>query len=258
MASKFVWYELMTSNAFAAETFYREVVGWSARDAGMTDFKYTLFSVGETPVAGLIQFPPDAPQAQIPPAWLGYVGVDDVDAKAAAAERLGAKVHHAPTDIPNVGRFAVLADPQGAAFALFKPNGTGTPLPPMTPGTVGWHELHTREAQKAFDFYSTLFGWQQTGAMDMGPIGTYHLFGDEGAPMGMGGIFKDAEAPHPYWLYYFATADIDAALARVKAAGDKVVREPTEVPGGAWIIHGRDPQGAVFAMVGMRVANAAA
>jgi uncharacterized protein len=260
MASKFVWYELMTSNALAAESFYRDVVGWSARDSGMTAFKYMLFSVGETPVAGLMQLASEPIPGQGGPGWLGYIGVDDVDAKAAAAEKLGAKVLHAPTDIPDIGRFAVLSDPQGAFFSLFKPNGTPPtpPPPPMTPGTIGWHELHTSNAQKAFDFYSTLFGWQQTGAMDMGPIGTYHLFGDESSPMGLGGMFNDPEAPHPYWLYYFATADIDAAMERVKAAGGKIIREPTQVPGGAWIIHGRDPQGAVFALVGMREANAAA
>ncbi|HEY0146087.1 MAG TPA: VOC family protein [Methylovirgula sp.] len=257
MASKFVWYELMTSKAFAAETFYHDVVGWSARDAGMTNFKYTLLSVGETPVAGLVQCPPDVPPGQSKPRWLGYIGVEDVDAKVASAEKLGAKVLHAPTDIPDVGRFAVLSDPQGACFALFKPNGTGTPLRPMTPGTIGWHELHTKDAQKAFDFYSALFGWQQIQAMDMGPIGTYHIFGDENAPMGMGGIFNDAEAPQPHWLYYFMVADIDAAIARVTAAGGKIIREPMQVPGGAWIIHARDPQTGLFALVGMRSANAA-
>ncbi len=257
MAGKFVWYELTTSNAFAAESFYRDIVGWSARDSGMTNFKYTLFSVGETPMAGLVQFPPDVPQAQIPPSWLGYIGVDDVDAKVAEAEKLGAKVHHAPTDIPDIGRFAVLADPQGAAFALFKPNGTGASLAPMTPGTISWNELHTKDAKNALDFYSALFGWQQIQAMDMGPAGSYHIFGNENTPMGIGGMFNDPEARHPHWLYYFVTADIDAAVARVKTAGGKIVREPTEVPGGAWVIHGQDPQGALFALVGMRSATAA-
>jgi uncharacterized protein len=257
MASKFVWYELMTSNAFAAESFYREVVGWSARDAGMTNFKYTLFSVGETPVAGLVQCPPDVPPGQSKPGWLGYIGVDDVDAKTAAAEKLGAKVLHAPTDIPDVGRFAVLSDPQSACFALFRPNGERATPAPMTPGTIGWHELHARDAQKAFDFYSALFGWQQVGAMDMGPIGTYHLFGDESTPMGAGGIFNDAEAPQPHWLYYFATPDIDAAVERVKDAGGKIIREPTQVPGAAWIVHAHDPQSGLFALVGMRSAGAA-
>jgi uncharacterized protein len=259
MVSKFVWYELMTSNAFAAESFYRDVVGWSARDSGMTAFKYMLFSVGEMPVAGLMQFPPDAPQGQGKPGWLGYAGVDNVDAKADAAVKLGAKVMHAPTDIPDIGRFAVLSDPQGACFAIFKPNGTPpAPLPPMTQGTIGWHELHTTDAQKAFDFYSTLFGWKAIQAMDMGPLGSYQIFGDETSPMGFGGMFKDAEAAHPHWLYYFFVADIDAGVARVKGAGGKIVREPTQVPGGAWIIHGHDPQGALFALVGMREGNAAA
>ncbi len=151
MASKFVWYELMTSDASGAESFYRDVVGWSARDAGMTNLKYTLLLVGEIPVAGLMQCPPDVPQGQGGPGWLGYVGVADVDATLAQAQKLGASVHRASTDIPGVGRFAVLADPQGAVFALFKPNGASTPPAPMTPGgTIGWHELHAADAEKAF------------------------------------------------------------------------------------------------------------
>ncbi len=172
MASKFVWYELMTSNAFAAESFYRDIVGWSARDAGMPNFQYTLLSVGETPVAGLVQCPPDVPSGQGGPGWLGHVGVDDVDAAAAKAQTLGAKVLHPPTDIPNdVGRFAVLADPQGACFGIFKPKGEREMPAPMTPGTIGWHELHTTDAEKALAFYSALFGWKEIQAMDMGPIG---------------------------------------------------------------------------------------
>ncbi|QAY95066.1 glyoxalase [Methylovirgula ligni] len=253
MASKFVWYELMTSDAPGAESFYRDVVGWSARDAGMTNLKYTLLLVGEIPVAGLMQCPPDVPQGQGGPGWLGYVGVADVDATLAQAQKLGASVHRAPTDIPGVGRFAVLADPQGAVFALFKPNGASTPPAPMTPGTIGWHELHAADAEKAFAFYSALFGWQRTQAIDMGPLGIYQVFGDESAPMGFGGMFnKPAEEAQPYWLYYFAVADIDAAAARVTASGGIVRREPQQVPGGAWIIQGQDPQGATFALVGMR------
>jgi uncharacterized protein len=259
MADKFVWYELMTSNAFATESFYREVVGWSARDAGMTGMKYIILSVGEAPVAGLVQFPPEAPQNEGKPGWLGYIGVADVDAKTSEVEKLGGKVLHPPTDIPDIGRFAILTDPQGVCFALFKPNGgPAEPLPPMTQGTIGWRELHAKDATKAFDFYSTLFGWKAIQAMDMGPIGTYQIFGDETTQMGFGGMFSDPEAAHPYWLYYFFVADIDAGVARVKAAGGKIIREPVQVPGGAWIIHGHDTQGTLFALVGMREAGAAA
>ena len=257
MAGKFVWYELMTSNAFAAESFYRDVVGWGARDAGMTDFQYTLLSVGETPVAGLIQCPPDVPQIQGGPGWLGYVGVDDVDATSAAAEKLGAKVHRAPTDIPDIGRFAILVDPQGACFALFKPTRAFEHPAPMTPGTFGWHELHTTDAEKALAFYGTLFGWKQIRALDMGPIGSYHIFGDDSMPTGFGGMFNDSAAQRPHWLFYTAVADIDAAAARAPAAGGQIVRGPTEVPGGAWVVQSTDPQGAAFALVGMRDKNAA-
>jgi hypothetical protein len=257
MASKFCWYELMTNNTAAAETFYREIVGWSASDAGMPNMSYTLLSVGDTPVAGLMSFPPEVPQGQGRPAWLGYIQVDDADAAAAAAEKLGAKILHAPADIPDVGRFAVLSDPQGVCFALFKPMGARPTVPPMTPGTIAWHELHTKDAEKALNFYGALFGWKLIQAMDMGPMGAYHIFGDESMPMGMGGMFNDPNAPQPYWLYYFAVADIDAAMARVTASGGSVQIGPREVPGGAWIIQATDPQGANFALVGMRSEAAA-
>jgi len=254
MASKFCWYELMTSNASAAETFYSKVVGWSASDAGMPNMAYTLLSVEDVPVAGLLQFPPNIPQGQGRPAWLGYVRVDDVDATAAAAEKLGAKILQPPADIPDVGRFAVLTDPQGVCFAVFKPNGERPEAPPMTPGSISWHELHTKEADKALTFYSRLFGWKLIQDMDMGPIGTYHMFGDETTPMGMGGIFNDPDAAtaQGYWLYYIAVSDIDAGMGRVKANGGSVDFGPQQVPGGAWIIQGTDPQGANFALVGQR------
>ncbi len=256
MASKFVWYELMTSDASAAEKFYCDVVGWNARDSGMTQFKYTLLCVGEAPVAGVMQFPPQPAPGQGGPGWLGYVYVEDVDAKVMEATGLGAKVLHAPSDIPDVGRFSVLADPQGAVFALFKPNGAARPPAPMTPGTIGWHELHAADAEKAFAFYGALLGWQRNQGLDMGPLGIYQIFGDESAPMGFGGMFNDPEGP-PHWLFYFAVADIDAATARVTAGGGTILHGPREVPGGAWVIQGRDPQGAVFALVGMRTAQSA-
>src|SRR5450631_3133875 len=117
---KFVWYELMTTDPKAAETFYRGVIGWGAQDAGMPDMSYTLLTVGAIPVAGLMAVPQRALDAGARPAWTGYVAVDDVDASAAQAKQDGAAIHVAPDDIPGVGRFAVISDPQGAAICLFK------------------------------------------------------------------------------------------------------------------------------------------
>lgn len=246
---KFVWYELMTTDMAAAETFYKDVVGWDARDAGMPGMSYTLFNVGERPVAGLMTMPEGALEMKVPPAWLGYIGVDDVDATAAKIAAKGGKVHRAPDDIPGIGRFAVVTDPHGAVFALFK--GTGEPPPPADPmaaGFVGWHELAAGDLDAAFPFYAELFGWTKDQGMDMGEMGIYQIFAWGGTQIG-GMMTKPKEVPAPFWLYYFNVPALDAAIERIKTGGGKIALEPMEVPGGAWIVQALDPQGALFALV---------
>lgn len=166
-------------------------------------------------------------------------------------QRLGGKVCHAPTDIPDIGRFAMVADPQGAAFYLFKPSRSGERIPAKGPGQIGWHELHTSDWPKAFEFYNTMFGWLKGEGVDMGPLGTYQLFTINGAAVG-GMINSPAATVHPFWLYYFTVDDIDAAAARIGESGGKVMQEPHQVPGGDWILQATDPQGAWFALVASR------
>ncbi len=245
----FVWYELMTSDPEAAETFYAKVVGWTTADAGMPGMRYTLAKVGERPVAGLMGFPPDVPNPQS--AWMGYILADDVDAMATRVKQAGGAEYRAPDNIPNVGRFAVMADPDGAVFMIFRGDGTPPPvLAPNTPGSVAWHELHARDWEKSFSFYEGLFGWKKEEPMDMGPMGTYQIFSIGGAPAG--GMFNNADAPAPFWLYYFVVDNIDAAVTRLTDAGGKVTNGPTQVPGDMWIVQAFDPQGAMFALVGPR------
>ena len=145
----------------------------------------------------------------------------------------------------------MVSDPQGAPFVVFAPNGEAPdPLAPMTPGSVGWHELHTTDWQAGFAFYADQFGWTRADALDMGPMGIYQLFATGGAPVG--GMLNNTALPRPAWLYYFSVEAIDAATARVTAAGGQVLMGPHEVPGGAWIVQGKDPQGAMFALVALR------
>jgi predicted enzyme related to lactoylglutathione lyase len=159
-------------------------------------------------------------------------------------------VHVPPTDIPNIGRFAMVADPQGAVFSLFKPLSDMPPPPadPATPGTIGWHELMAANGEKAFAFYSDLFGWAKDEALDMGAMGRYQLFTAGGPPIG-GMMTKPAEMPAPFWSYYFRVDAIGAALDRLKREGGQVINGPMEVPGGDWIVQGIDPQGAMFSLV---------
>jgi predicted enzyme related to lactoylglutathione lyase len=247
---KFVWYELMTTDPKAAEGFYRAVTGWDAKDAGMPDMAYTILSAENAPVGGLMKIPQEAASMGAKPSWGGYIAADDVDQFADKVKKAGGKVHRAPGDIPNVGRFAVVADPQGAVFMLFKGMAGAEPpqAAPNATGHVGWRELHAGEGKSAFDFYSKLFGWTKGEAIDMGPGGTYQLFVVGDAPAG--GMFnKQASEPHPYWLYYFNVKGINAAAKRVKDKKGEVLNGPMQVPGGSWIINCRDPQGAMFALV---------
>ena len=248
--AKFVWYDLMTSDTEAAGSFYRRVIGWEAKDSGMGDRSYAIFSMGPAMVGGLMPIPEEARAMGARPMWLGYVGVDDVDACAQRVAAAGGAVGKPPEDIPGIGRFAVVADPDGAGFMLFQASGNAEPAAagPGLPGRVGWHELHAGDGERGFAFYSSLFGWTQTEAMDMGPMGLYRLFATGGAPVG-GMMTKAADMPRAAWLYYFNVDAVDAAMARVKDAGGQVLNGPMEVPGGMWIAQCVDPQGAMFALL---------
>lgn len=249
-SGQFVWYELMTSDAAAATRFYQSVVGWEAKDAGMPGGDYTILSVGGRGIGGLMTLSADARAQGVPPCWTGYVGVDDVDAYVPRVTAAGGKLLREPEDIPGVGRFAVVADPYGAAFILFADSGGESPAPVAggTPGHIGWHELQAGDGAGAFAFYSSLFGWTKAEAMDMGPQGVYQLFATGADPVG-GMMTKMPEVPQPFWLYYINVAALDAAVAKVTAGGGTVVVGPMEVPGGSWIVNCRDPQGAFFALV---------
>jgi predicted enzyme related to lactoylglutathione lyase len=248
-AGNFVWYELMTTDTKAAENFYRDAVGWQARDAGMQGMSYTIFSAGDAMIGGLMELPKSAREAGGKPAWIGYVAVADVDASASQVSRLGGRVHRQPDDIPGVGRFAIVADPQGATFALFSGTGEGHRPAREAPGNIGWHELVAADWQKAFDFYSGLFGWTKAESIEMGPMGTYQLFAAGGETIG--GMMTRTDTD-PFWFYYLNVDAIDAAQDRVKKGGGKIINGPMEVPGGSWIVHCLDPQGVVFALVAPR------
>jgi len=112
----FSWNELMTSDVAAAKSFYEKLFDWTLEDQPTCEFGYTMAKAGDTPVAGIMGMPPEA--GDMPPIWGAYVTVDDVDKSAALAESLGGTIMLAPRDIPNVGRFCVIGDPQGVAISL--------------------------------------------------------------------------------------------------------------------------------------------
>ena len=241
----FVWYEIMTTDPEPATTFYTSVVGWTASKMG----HYTILADTHGPVAGLMDWVAVAEDIGVSARWIGYIAVADVDAMAARVTEAGGTVHKPGEDVPGVGRFAVVADPQGGAFVLFTPTPGEAPAnpPPGTPGRTGWHELHAENWPDAFAFYEKLFGWTKGDAIDMGPMGTYQLFATGGMPIG-GMMNRMPGTPRPFWSYYFTVDAIEAAAERVRAGGGTVLMGPHQVPGGSWILQGRDPQGGAFAL----------
>jgi predicted enzyme related to lactoylglutathione lyase len=250
LTGKFAWYEYMGDDREAATDFYTHVVGWTAKDAGMPGFPYELLSVGDAMVAGIMDIPAEAKAMGAKPCWMSYIWVEDVDAAARKLTAAGGKVWKEPADIPGIGRFAVVADPYGGGFMLFRDHGGNPPPPPPpgTPGLVGWRELHADDGAKAFAFYCDFFGWKPSGEFDMGPMGVYRMF-DTGHGQQGGIMTRMPQTPMSFWLYYFDVSGLDAAVERINARGGHVINGPHEVPGGQWVVQATDPHGAMFALL---------
>ena len=249
------WFELSTDPGAlpAAEAFYSKVFGWEFADSGMEGMSYHLAEYGGDMIAGAMEMPADV--VGMPPAWMIYLDVDDVDASAARIKAMGGKVFREPADSPGTGRFAMASDPQGAAFGLLQ-SLPMDPLPPVEDGAWNqsreshgnWIELMSSDPAAGFDFYAALFGWTKSIAVDMGEMGSYQLFAWQGADIG--GMMGLGNAPQPCWLPYFGVNGVEAAMTRITDAGGAVLHGPVEVPGPAHIAVIRDPQGAHFAIVG--------
>ncbi len=256
---RFIWYELITPDVDGAKRFYGDLVGWAAQDMPMPDGggePYSMLSSNGHGVGGIMHLGEAMKAEGMPPNWTGYVCVDDCDAAAAKAAGLGGSVKRRPLDIPGIGRFAIIADPAGAVFAIMKPippEGSRPPSDINAVGQTGWHELFGADPSEGFPFYSDMFGWTKAGAMDMGPAGNYLLFNNQDGQIG-GMMRRPDDVPASFWLYYFRVADIDAAAAKVKATGGQVLMGPRDVPNGHRIVQGTDPQGAMFAVVGKKTA----
>lgn len=246
MHGQFVWYELTTPDVDAARRFYPPITGWGTQQF---DKDYTMWTTAGVPFAGIFKLGPEQRQQGIPPNWMPYIEVNSVDETARKVSSLGGTVVVPPADIPGTGRFAVVRDPQGATFGVYKSNTAsrawdGTP----TLGRFSWHELMTTDYRKAFDFYRQLFGWEKTGEMDMGGGNPYFMYGMKGTMYG--GMYTrppEMASMSPFWMIYVNVKDVKKAVDIATKAGAYVRQPPMEVPGGMIAILG-DPQGAAFAV----------
>ncbi len=242
------WYELATDDLTGAQAFYSAVLGWSFADSGTPGMTYMLAKAADVMIAGALTAQPPQPVA-----WSIYFAVDNADATVAEATALGGTVHVPPADIPNTGRFAILADPQGATFCILQPLPTtdgsgGGAYDQMKMGHGNWHELITSDCAAAMAFYGKLFGWTISRSMEMGPDMTYHLIARAG--LDLGGTFALPGTP-PFWKPYFGVPSTKAAVVAVTSAGGTVLHGPDEVPGGAFTLQIKDPQGAMLALTGL-------
>jgi hypothetical protein len=251
----FIWYELMTTDGDAATRFYEAVVGWKIHE-GSPEYKgYRMIGRDDGGNAGgILPLTDEMLQGGAKPIWLGYINVSDVDEKVSAIRQAGGTIHLPPTDIPNVGRIAMVSDPQGAPFYVMKP------IPPADQPDAksdvfsrsavqrcGWNELLTTDEKAARQFYGQQFAWTSDNFMPMGDMGEYRFFDLQGE--GIGAVFNTPDG-RSRWRFYFRVPSIAAAKDAAEKAGGKIVMGPMQVPTGDWIIGGTDPQGAEFALVG--------
>jgi len=252
----FIWYELMTTDPDGAKAFYDAAVGWNIEPQSQFPNGYRMIGRSDGKFAGgILPLNDEMQQHGARPTWLGYIYVPDVDASVTAIEAGGGKALMPAFDIPNIGRVAMIADPQGAPFYIMKP------IPPAgepeaksdvfsttEQQRVGWNELSTSDPASARAFYTRQFGWDDSDFMDMGEMGEYRFLAHDGTRIGaLCGTMPGAQSK---WRYYFRVPSIAKAKATAEAKGGTIHMGPHQVPTGDYIIIGSDPQGAEFALVG--------
>jgi predicted enzyme related to lactoylglutathione lyase len=245
---RFVWRDLNTSDVEQSRQFFTRLFGWETEDFEMgPDRTYTMFKLPGGKTFGGIM--PLDPAQGAPSHWISYISADDVDDFCARASDVGATVLFGPLDIPEVGRWAVLSDPQGASFSAFSEadrSQIANPQGTQPHGGVAWNELMTSDVDAATAFYTRMFGWTSQVA-DVG-TGPYTLFSNNGTMVsGMGK--KPDDMPVSAWTTYFEVTDIDQAVEQVEELGGQILFPIMEIPQTGRITWAADPAGAVFGMM---------
>ncbi len=240
----FVWYDLMTDNTDAAFAYYSGLFGWGSEAMDMgPGGTYNILKNGENQFGGLAA----KQMAQAPNAWTAYIGVDQVDSSLAKIQQMGGNVIVPGTDIPNIGRFAVVTDPQGAAFAIWQNQHGDSSAEPKakTAGDFEWAELGTTDVEGAKGFYGENFNWKLAHAMDMPDGSQYNMMALGEQPIA-GIMPKPDMAPAAYWCHYVQVENVDDTLAKSSELGGNTLHGPVTIPGMVQFAILSDPTGAMF------------
>jgi predicted enzyme related to lactoylglutathione lyase len=235
---RFVWHDHRSGDPEKALRFYSELLGWETEMFKAGEMDYPMISVNGTTHGG---FGPN--QGGGPPHWLGSIGVEDVDETPREAEAAGGSILAAPMDIPEVGRLAVIGDPQGAAFAVYS---SASEEWRPSEGVFVWDELHTTDVDGAKAFYGEVVGWSASDR-DMGGGVTYTMF-ESGGEQRAGCMTTMQPDMPPNWLTYIGTDDVDASCKRAEELGAQKMMGPMDIPGVGRSAVLMDPTGAAFAL----------
>lgn len=229
---KFCWFDLMSTDIAAARAFYTELFGWDIRDHS-AEYGMIHDRAGRA-LGGMMAAKPGQPSV-----WLPYITTDDITETVRRIRELGGMVFM-EHEAANVGKFAIYADPQGAALATIQlEHDMGAYPREKGENHICWSELMTSDPAAAAAFHAGVFGWKNES---WGP--EYILIGDEHA----GGIVAGRGAP-PHWLIYVNSPDADATVARVLALGGTVLLPATDMANVGRFAVFADPTGGAFAVM---------
>jgi uncharacterized protein len=240
----FSWTDLATTDQDAAKQFYGQLFGWTAIDNPVGDgVVYSMMQLGGKDVAAISPQPQQQAEAGVPPMWNSYVTVESANATADRAQKLGGTVHAPPFDVMDVGRMAVIQDPQGAFFMPWEPKRHIGASLVNAAGALCWDELASPDPEASADFYRELFGWKIEAFEGMDDyLGIQNSDGQSN-----GGIRAAAENEPTYWLVYFGTDDAEADTAKATELGASALTGLMDIGVGKISVL-QDPQGAVFAL----------
>ena len=235
---KFVWHEQVSDDPGQAQSFYTQLFGWGTEVFKSGEMDYTMISSGGSTHGGFGKAMDGAP----PPHWLSHVAVENLDETIEKAKSAGGKVAAGPFDMEDVGRMAILVDPQGAYISAYQSHEEGS----GAAGVFVWDELGTTDADGAQRFYEAVFGWT---TKDMGEdFGGYRILqrGEEQ----VAGLMKNPDPSIPaMWTPYVGVEDTDATCKKATELGAQVIVEPMDVPTVGRFAILKDPQGAVFGII---------